>query len=43
MIFFVLIIQDCGANLTNKKYFRDLDQVLKRAKDSGKISNSDLM
>ncbi|KAI1278038.1 3'-5' ssDNA/RNA exonuclease TatD [Halotydeus destructor] len=28
-------IVDIGANLTNKKYSRDLDQVVQRAKDSG--------
>ena len=28
-------IVDVGANLTNKKYARDLDQVIQRAKDSG--------
>ena len=31
----VFVITDCGANLTNKKFFRDLDLVLKRSKDSG--------
>lgn len=31
-----LILIDCGSNLANKKYGRDLDQVLKRAKDAGK-------
>lgn len=30
-----LIIIDCGANLTNKKYTRDLEQVIKRATESG--------
>ncbi|XP_063705388.1 3'-5' ssDNA/RNA exonuclease TatD [Culicoides brevitarsis] len=30
-----LILIDCGSNLANKKYARDLDQVLKRAKDAG--------
>ena len=30
-----LILIDSGANLTNKKYLRDLDSVLKRAQDSG--------
>ena len=29
------IIVDVGANLTNKKFSRDLDSVLQRAKDSG--------
>jgi hypothetical protein len=29
------IIIDIGANLTNKKYGRDLDSVIQRAKDSG--------
>lgn len=31
-----LIVVDVGANLTNKKYSRDLDSVVQRAKDSGK-------
>lgn len=31
-----LIVVDVGANLTNKKYTRDLDSVIQRAKDSGK-------
>lgn len=30
-----LIVIDVGANLTNKKYGRDLDAVLQRAKDAG--------
>lgn len=30
-----LIVIDAGANLTNKKYSRDLDSVVQRAKDSG--------
>ena len=30
------IIVDIGANLTNKKFSRDLDSVVQRAKDSGK-------
>ena len=30
------IIVDVGANLTNKKFSRDLDAVIQRAKDSGK-------
>jgi len=29
------IIVDIGANLTNKKFSRDLDQVIKRATDAG--------
>lgn len=29
------ILVDVGANLTNKKYSRDLDLVIQRAKDSG--------
>lgn len=29
------IIVDVGANLTNKKYIRDLDSVIQRAKDAG--------
>lgn len=31
-----LILIDAGANLTNKKYSRDLDAVVQRAQDSGK-------
>lgn len=31
-----LIVIDIGANLTNKKYSRDLDSVIQRAKDAGK-------
>lgn len=30
-----LIVIDAGANLTNKKYSRDLDSVVQRAKDAG--------
>ncbi|GLV39582.1 uncharacterized protein CBL_08352 [Carabus blaptoides fortunei] len=30
-----LIVVDVGANLTNKKYSRDLDSVIQRAKDAG--------
>lgn len=30
------ILIDVGANLTNKKYSRDLDSVVQRAKDSGR-------
>lgn len=30
------IIVDIGANLTNKKFSRDLDSVIKRAKESGR-------
>lgn len=30
-----LIVVDIGANLTNKKYVRDLDSVIQRAKDAG--------
>lgn len=30
-----LIVIDVGANLTNKKYSRDLDSVIQRAKDAG--------
>lgn len=33
------VIIDIGANLTNKKYGRDLDSVIQRAKDSGKWSH----
>lgn len=29
------VLVDVGANLTNKKYSRDLDSVIQRAKDSG--------
>lgn len=29
------LLVDIGANLTNKKYARDLDGVIQRAKDSG--------
>ncbi|TMW41238.1 hypothetical protein DOY81_013682 [Sarcophaga bullata] len=29
-----LIVIDAGANLTNKKYSRDLDSVIQRAKDA---------
>lgn len=32
-----LIVIDIGANLTNKKYSRDLDSVIQRAKDAGKV------
>lgn len=32
-----LIVVDVGANLTNKKYSRDLDSVIQRAKDAGKL------
>lgn len=34
-----LILIDAGANLTNKKYSRDLDAVIQRAQDSGKQSS----
>lgn len=30
-----LIVIDAGANLTNKKYGRDLESVIQRAKDAG--------
>ena len=33
------IIVDIGANLTSKKFARDLDSVIKRAKDSGMYFN----
>ena len=33
------IIVDVGANLTNKKFSRDLDAVIQRAKDAGKDIN----
>lgn len=29
------ILVDVGANLTNKKYSRDLESVIQRARDSG--------
>lgn len=32
-----LIVIDVGANLTNKKYSRDLDSVIQRAKDAGNL------
>lgn len=32
-----LIVIDIGANLTNKKYSRDLDSVVQRAKDAGML------
>lgn len=32
-----LILIDVGANLTNKKYSRDLDAVVQRAQDSGQL------
>lgn len=32
-----LIVIDAGANLTNKKYSRDLDSVVQRAKDAGEF------
>lgn len=31
------ILIDVGANLTNKKYSRDLESVIQRAKDSGNV------
>ena len=31
------IIVDVGANLTNKKFSRDLDAVIQRAKDAGEF------
>lgn len=34
-----LIVIDIGANLTNKKYGRDLDSVIQRAKDAGTCVN----
>lgn len=36
-----LIVIDAGANLTNKKYSRDLDSVVQRAKDAGQLRVSD--
>lgn len=35
-----LIVIDIGANLTNKKYSRDLDSVVQRAKDAGMLKSS---
>ena len=37
------IIVDVGANLTNKKFSRDLDAVIQRAKDSGMSWNYDIL
>ena len=37
------IIVDVGANLTNKKFSRDLDAVIQRAKDSGTSWNNDIL
>ena len=37
------IIVDVGANLTNKKFSRDLDAVIQRAKDSGTSWNYDIL
>ena len=34
-----LIVIDSGANLTNKKYSRDLDSVIQRAQDAGKLNS----
>lgn len=34
-----LIVIDAGASLTNKKYNRDLEMVIQRAKDAGKFYN----
>ena len=34
------IIVDVGANLTNKKFSRDLDAVIQRAKDAGEYKTS---
>lgn len=31
------ILVDVGANLTNKKFGRDLESVVKRAKDAGMV------
>ncbi len=36
------IIVDIGANLTNKKFSRDLDAVVQRAKDAGEEKLSSL-
>lgn len=38
-----LIVIDAGANLTNKKYSRDLDSVVQRAKDAGQLCVSDVL
>jgi TatD DNase family protein len=35
------IIVDIGANLTNKKYGRDLDSVIQRAKDAGMCTKNE--
>lgn len=35
-----LIVVDVGANLINKKYMRDLESVIQRAKDSGKYHDT---
>lgn len=35
-----LIVIDIGANLTNKKYGRDLESVVQRAKDAGTFSSN---
>lgn len=35
-----LIVIDVGANLTNKKYSRDLDSVVQRARDAGSYMSS---
>ena len=34
------IIVDVGANLTNKKFSRDLDAVIQRAKDAGEYKTN---
>jgi TatD DNase family protein len=34
------VIIDIGANLTNKKYGRDLDSVIQRAKDAGMCTSN---
>ena len=36
------IIVDVGANLTNKKFSRDLDAVIQRAKDAGECYSNKL-
>lgn len=33
------ILVDVGANLTNKKYTRDLESVIQRARDAGNFPN----
>lgn len=37
------LLVDAGANLTNKKFARDLDGVIQRAQDAGKDSRAHLI